>query len=206
MKSGWSIRPVSRLRGFWHRLWSSVRCGLLRAKGVQLGAGVRVLGLPVVARESRSTIAIGNNVVLTSALRMTALGVARPVILRTLAAGAEIVVGDDTGMSGATVCAIQSVRIGKRCLFGADVLVADTDFHEVDEIPRRYLPLPASEGKDAVVIGDDVFLGARSIVLKGVSIGNGSVIGAGSVVADDIPAGFVAAGNPARVIRALRHQ
>ena len=93
-----------------------------------------------------------------------------------------------------------------RCpgLIGADVMIADTDFHEVDVIARRHLPIPAPVESDAVTIGDDVFLGARSIVLKGASIGNGSVIAAGSVVTGAIPAGVVAGGVPARVLRPVR--
>ena len=83
-------------------------------------------------------------------------------------------------------------------------MIADTDFHEVDQIPRRHLPIPTPSERDAVSIGDDVFIGARSIVLKGSSIGNGSVIAAGSVVTGDIPAGVVAGGVPAKVLRPLR--
>ena len=107
-------------------------------------------------------------------------------------------------MSGTTVCAAYRITIGARVLIGADVMIADTDFHEVDQIPRRHLPIPTPSERDAVSIGDDVFIGARSIVLKGSSIGNGSVIAAGSVVTGDIPAGVVAGGVPAKVLRPLR--
>ena len=68
----------------------------------------------------------------------------------------------------------------------------------------KHPELVAVGQRRAIVIQDDVFLGARCIVLKGVTIGAGTVVGAGSVVSRSLPSGVVAAGNPARVIRALR--
>lgn len=54
-----------------------------------------------------------------------------------------------------------------------------------------------------IVIGNDVFIGARSIILKGVTIGDAAIIGAGSVVTKDVPAGAIAAGNPAKIVRTV---
>ncbi|MCP3973305.1 MAG: acyltransferase [bacterium] len=159
--------------------------------------------MPIVDAVAGSRVEVGDGVVLTSVSRKTALGVARPVILRTLSESAEIVIGADTGMSGTTVCARHSVRIGRRCLLGADVMICDTDFHAVEVVPRRHLPTPAPLPTDRVVVGDDVFIGARAIILKGVHIGDGAVVGAGSVVSEDVPARCIAVGNPARVIRSL---
>jgi acetyltransferase-like isoleucine patch superfamily enzyme len=115
--------------------------------------------------------------------------------------GAEIQIGDDTGMSGTTVCAMTSVIIGRGCLIGADVMIVDTDFHPIAPEGRRY----SAEGVTSapVRIGDNVFIGARTIVLKGVTIGDNTVIGAGSVVTKNLPANVVAAGNPARVLGPL---
>ncbi|WP_205676877.1 acyltransferase [Arthrobacter crystallopoietes] len=172
--------------------------------GAILGTGIRLWGAPIISRAENSEILIEDRVTLVSSPRWTALGVGRPTILRTLLAGAEIKLGEDSGFSGVTICSTKSVRIGSRVLCGADVLISDSDFHPVDEIPRTGAPIPLGRAQDAVKIGDDVFVGARSIVLKGVEIGDGSVIGAGSVVTSDIPKNVIAAGNPARVIRQLR--
>jgi acetyltransferase-like isoleucine patch superfamily enzyme len=88
------------------------------------------------------------------------------------------------------------IVIGRRCLIGPGVQVYDSDFHAVDPLDRR-----RSTGKtEAVRIGDDVFVGTNALILKGVQIGNGAVVGAGSVVTGDVPAGTVVAGNPARPI------
>jgi acetyltransferase-like isoleucine patch superfamily enzyme len=81
-------------------------------------------------------------------------------------------------------------------MFGADSVVTDTDFHAVHSVPRRY----AREGiaTEPVVIEDDVFVGMRAIILKGVRVGRGAVIGANSVVTQDVPENAIVAGSPAR--------
>jgi acetyltransferase-like isoleucine patch superfamily enzyme len=190
------------------RAWNDTALGLVfraitRTQGVKLGRAVRVIGRPIVEVASGSYIKVGDRCVMISRSRSTALGVSRPVILRTLREGAQIDIGPDVGLSGTTICAAKHVSVGNRVLFGADVLVTDTDFHEIDAIPRRYAAPPMPNEADRVVIGDDVFIGARSLILSGSTIGEGSVIGAGSVLKGEIPPRVVAAGNPCRVIRPL---
>jgi acetyltransferase-like isoleucine patch superfamily enzyme len=175
----------------------------LRRAGVELGEDLVILGRPIVARASSSRISIGDRVALVSRPEDTALGVGRPVILRTLAAGAVIEIGSDAGLSGTAICAAFAVKIGARVLVGADVVIADTDFHEIETVNRRHAPMPRPGEDDAVVVGDDVFIGTRAIILKGSRIGRGTVIGAGSVVTGSLPAGVVAAGNPCRPLRPL---
>ena len=174
----------------------------LRAAGVEVSARARIMGLPIVSRSEDSRIVIGDEVVLCSQSRWTALGVAHPVVLRTLRAGALLEIGRGTGISGGSFCAAQAIRIGERCLFGADVLVADTDFHASD-------PARRASGWDDIAcapvqIGDDVFIGARAVILKGVRIGDGAVVGAGAVVTRHVPAFAVVAGNPATIVRSRR--
>lgn len=163
---------------------------------------VTAIGRPIVCLAEGSSIEIGSGTTLISRAPNTPLGVARPVILRTLRPGARMVIGEHTGLSGATICASISVTIGNRVLMGADVLIADTDFHPVDMVPRRFEP-ESRAAAAPVVIGDDVFLGARSIILKGVEIGAGTVVGAGAVVTSSLPPGVVAGGVPCRVLRPL---
>lgn len=135
----------------------------------------------------------------------TALGVRGPVILRTLHEHAELIIGDDVGMSGSVVCAAIGVTIGDRCLFGADCMVIDTDFHNhgpLDDhgVHRRYSKPDWSTISSPIEIGDDVFLGTRSIVCKGVQIGAGAIVAAASVVTRDVPAGAIAGGAPAKIV------
>jgi acetyltransferase-like isoleucine patch superfamily enzyme len=89
--------------------------------------------------------------------------------------------------------------IGDRCLIGDSVIIYDSDFHNLQPEIRR----DARTSCAPVTIGDNVWIGSRAMILKGVTIGDDSVIGAMSLVNSSIPARCVAAGNPARVIREL---
>ena len=124
-----------------------------------------------------------------------------PVVLRTLTSEAKILIGERVGISGGSFCSAKEIQVGNDCLIGADVLIADTDFHPLRPSERHDSQKAFAEAKP-VRIMENVFIGSRVIVLKGVTIGAGSVIGSGSVVTQDIPAGCIAAGNPCRVIRA----
>jgi len=91
------------------------------------------------------------------------------------------------------------IRVGRDGLFGAHVEIFDSDFHELHP-RRRHGGTPKIAPVD---IGENVFMGMSVKVLKGVTIGADSVIGAGSVVTSSIPSGVIAAGSPARVVREL---
>ena len=119
-----------------------------------------------------------------------------------VAEGASLEIGDHSGFSGISLFCSTSIKIGAYVNCGGNVCIWDTDFHPLDIEARRVHYV--SEIKNApVVIGNDVFIGANSIVLKGVTIGDNSIIGAGSVVAKSIPAGEIWAGNPAKFIRTI---
>jgi acetyltransferase-like isoleucine patch superfamily enzyme len=173
-----------------------------RSKGVEITPGVIFNGWPIITMAPSSSISIGARFVATSMSRFTALGVRHPVVIRTLAPGAKITIGDDVGLSGTTICAVQSITIGKDCLFGADVTIVDTDFHPIAAAGRRYAPIEAAASRPCI-IGDNVFVGGGTYILKGSEIGENSVIGSNSVVTGKIPPNCIAAGNPAKVIRAL---
>jgi maltose O-acetyltransferase len=100
---------------------------------------------------------------------------------------------------GTSISAHTLVRIGDDCKIGQHAIVLDCDYHDIDD-PLHY----GGHGESLpVVLEAGVWLGARVTVLKGVTIGRSSVIAAGSVVTRDIPAGVLAGGMPARVIRPL---
>lgn len=118
--------------------------------------------------------------------------------------GASLHMGENTGMSSVSIICKQEISIGSNVRIGAGCLILDSDMHSVD------WRLRASKGNDIknarcepVSIGDYAFIGARSIILKGVHIGEKAVISAGSVVVDDIPANCMAGGNPCKVIKSL---
>lgn len=183
--------------------WQLVVVPSLRAAGVEMGENVQIQGWPIVSLAEDSRIRIGARCVLCSDSQINALGINHPVVLRTMRPGAEIVIGEDTGMSGGSICAAGSIRIGAGCLIGANVTLADSDFHAIRPANRRYNRNPDEIAVAPIVIEDNVFIGADAFVLKGVTIGKNSVIGAGAVVTRDIPPNAIAAGNPAKVIKLI---
>lgn len=169
--------------------------------GVSWGRGWRILGMPIIQRHRGSRIQIGERVVLRSWQTSNPLCPFHPVVLATWSADAEIRIGDNCGITGGSIIAAGRVEIGNSVLLGANVIIADTDFHPLSPTERQ------QDGQGGavrpIVIEDNVFIGTNAIVLKGVRIGAGSVIGAGSIVSSDIPPNVIAAGNPARPLRSL---
>jgi acetyltransferase-like isoleucine patch superfamily enzyme len=159
----------------------------------------RIYGLPLIQRHRGSEIRIGKRLHMRNWFSSNPLGVNHKSILATWSADSSIYLGDDVRMSGATICASEEIRIGSRVRIGANSTIIDTDFHPLGAETRNLTP---KAGRSvAVFIDDDVFIGTRAIILKGSRIGRGAVIGAGSVVAGEIPAYAIAAGNPAVIVR-----
>lgn len=97
---------------------------------------------------------------------------------------------------GVRISSADGICIGDNCMLANGVYITDSDWHGIYD--------RLSFGKASpVVIGDNVWIGDSAIVCKGVSIGENSIIGAGAVVVDPVPANCVAAGNPARVVKTL---
>lgn len=168
-------------------------------RGLQLGPGWRCYGLPIIQRHRRSRIRIGRGMNLRSAAMSNPLGPNHPVIISARRPGASLIIGDDFGMTGGSLICDESIAIGNRVWVGANAVIADTDFHPLDAALRRVRPLAAKTAP--ITIADDVFIGMNAIILKGVHVGEGAVIAAGSVVSRDVPPGTVAAGSPARIVR-----
>lgn len=123
----------------------------------------------------------------------------------------EIIIGNNVGISSACLWASKKINIGNNVSIGGDCVIIDTDAHPLDYHQRRneYIKTISVEEYEKKVatspisIEDDVWIGARCTILKGVTIGARSIIGAGSVVVKSIPPDSIAAGNPAKVIRCL---
>ena len=118
----------------------------------------------------------------------------------------ELVIGDNVGMSSCHIWCANRIIIGSNVKIGADSIIMDNDCHSLDYVKRRK---PESDQCDIIsapiTIDDDVLVGARSIIMKGVKIGKGSIIGIGSVVTKDVPPHSVAAGNPCRIIKMMNY-
>ncbi len=171
------------------------------AHGVRWRRGWRLYGTPLIQRHRGSRISAGEDLELRSWFSSNPLGVRQRCVLATWRAGAVIEIGAGVGMSGVTVCAQTTIRIGDRVMIGAGTTIVDTDFHPLAAAQRRLDPGGGTAAP--IEIGHDCFLGMHVIVLKSSVIGRGAVVGAGSVIAGSVPAGAVVAGNPARVVASL---
>jgi bifunctional N-acetylglucosamine-1-phosphate-uridyltransferase/glucosamine-1-phosphate-acetyltransferase GlmU-like protein len=166
-------------------------------------SNVKMFGKPIINRHANSKIIIESGVTLISDTKDNLAGINHPVILATLSQDAEIIIGKDSGLSGATICAAKSIKIGTYVGIGANVCIYDTDFHPIDPYERRYEDYKTKSSP--VIIDDYAWIGGNSIILKGVRVGKGSVVGAGSVVTKDVPDFEIHAGNPARFIKKIEY-
>lgn len=147
-------------------------------------------------------IALGKGVTINSSASSNPIGGDCRTVF-SIVPGAALTIGDRVGISNSTIVCHSSVTLGNDVVIGGNVKIYDTDFHQLSEGQRELDDRKAAR-KGAVAIRDRAFVGAHSIILKGVTIGEGAVIGAGSVVTKDVPAGEVWAGNPAAKIKAKK--
>lgn len=173
-----------------------------KLRGIKFGSNFRLRGLPIIYNAKGSRITFGNQVTINSSFFSNLIGLYQRTIIMARTSESEIEIGDNVGISGVTMYARKSIKIGSHTRIGANTKILDNDFHPVD--PELRLQ---SSNKNMcvrpVVIGENVFIGCNSLILKGTVIGDNTTIGAGSVVSGAIPANCVAAGNPAKVIRFL---
>lgn len=155
----------------------------------------RFYGRPVLIRKAGARLEIGRRVVALSKPRFNEIGLIQPVVFSLLTPQAVIHVGDDAGLSGCTLSARREIQVGQGTMIGSGALIMDHDAHALP-LPSKNQPVAAAP----VRIGRHVFIGARAIILKGVTIGDHAIVGAGAVVTKDVPAHHTAAGNPARIV------
>jgi acetyltransferase-like isoleucine patch superfamily enzyme len=163
----------------------------------QIGEGLFILGKAHLKIEKGGQVFIEKNMQIVGGSGYNLAGVSRPFTLH-IYKNAVLRIGNNNGFSGTSICCSKYIEIGNNNNFGGNVCIWDTDFHAFNfEDRRNGLMGPSKE----IIIGDDVFIGANTIILKGVTIGNRSIVGAGSIVTKNIPADEIWGGNPARFIR-----
>jgi acetyltransferase-like isoleucine patch superfamily enzyme len=156
---------------------------------VSIGASPRFNGRIIV--KNKGKIVIGDKLLINSHSWFNPVGIPHETILATIQSEAFIKIGDNVGISGASIVAQKGISIGNNVLIGGGTGIWDTDFHPLS------LDGPSVETSAAPIeIGNQVFIGARVTILKGVKIGHGAIIAAGSVVNRDVPDGYLCFGNP----------
>jgi acetyltransferase-like isoleucine patch superfamily enzyme len=153
---------------------------LRRAK---FGRGVLCTGKPSLVLKGK--LRVGNNVRIWSSIQQTRLSVFN---------GGELIVGNGTYINGARISAKHKIIIGNNCTIAPEVLIMDSDFHDLNDQSKEGTSSP-------IVIEDNAWIAARAVILKGVTIGKHAVVAAGAVVTKDVPPYAIVGGNPAKIIK-----
>ena len=144
-------------------------------------------GIPRI--DANGEIILGNRVKIWSHIHRTQL---------SAGGRGKLIIGDNTFINvGSIISAHFQITIGKNVQIAPGVILMDNDFHGVEDRNAEVIPTP-------ITIGDNVWLATRVVVLKGVTIGEGSTIATGAVVTKDVPPHSLAAGIPAKVIKSLK--
>lgn len=184
---------------------------LFKCKDITFGQNMCILGKMNVINQGK--IAIGDNFMMTNSHGINPISSNLQGAFYTELEG-RIRIGNNVGMSSTRMWIRNSLTIGNNVNIGACVLIIDTDSHQMDYRMRRRdaserftkAELQDNIKSAPITIEDDVWIGAHCIILKGVTIGARSIIGAGSVVTKSIPADCIAAGNPCRIIRTINNK
>ena len=170
--------------------------------GVETELGyVSLFGHPIISMAPGSRIRIGKGVVLVSDPLVNTAGINHPVILATLSSDAEIIIEDNVGLSGVSINCVNRCEIRQGAMLGANVNIWDTDFHSIDPQKRSIQQQIMDAKSSPIIIKENVWIGANSTVLKGVTIGENTVVGAMSLVNKSLPNNVVCAGIPARKVK-----
>lgn len=203
-KLSWAPRKFRKL---FYIKWNQL---LFWLWNIDFGVGMEIYNKVYLSICPGAKVCIGNNFRITS-------GEAFNPLCRNLRAAicAErpttvIEIGNDTGMSSPCIWAKERIIIGNRVKIGGDCILMDSDAHNLDFRIRGSKERIGQISKDIltaktspIIIDDDVLIGTRCIILKGVTIGKCSIIAAGSIVTKSIPANCIAGGNPCKVIHML---
>jgi acetyltransferase-like isoleucine patch superfamily enzyme len=124
----------------------------------------------------------------------------KPVFIQLARPEARLIIENNVYINyGTEISLVREVFIGSYSQIGIDCLIYDTDWHSIDGLDKD-VPIAPTR------IGRGVWLGARVIVMKGVTIGDNTVVASNSVVTNDLPGNVLAGGAPARVIRAIERK
>ncbi len=171
----------------------------LYLNGATVGYGLNAAGLLKIEVTRRGKLIIGNDFCVNSGENFNVIGRQQKTILWV---DGELRIGKNVGMSATAVICNHRILIGDNVKIGGNTVIYDTDFHNLNpEIRKDKKNDKQSAIKLPVIIEDNVFIGAHSTILKGVTIGKNSIIGACSVVTKNIPKNEIWAGNPAKFIR-----
>jgi len=190
------IYPPIKLRRAYNYVFYTL---LFKLKNIEFSAMPDIIGPFKII--NNGVIKFGTGIRFYSTFKSNPIGMTK-VCSIYVAEKASLSISNSAGFSGVSIYCAEEIIIGENFYCGANVSIWDTDFHPISFESRRQNEDHLAKTKK-IVIGDDVFIGANSIILKGVTIGDRSVIGAGSIVTKSVPSNQIWAGNPAKFIKTL---
>lgn len=191
-----------KLDGYHRKFDNIINRVVLWINGVEFDRSVLVSGRIFIRNEGKIRIGVGTRI--NSASWTNPIGGNDRTYLQIMRGGV-LSIGDNSGISNTAITVAESVNIGRNVFIGAGCKIYDTDFHPIEAEFRFGDTADITRTKTKrIIIEDGAFIGGHSIILKGTHIGENSVIGAGSVVAGNIPANEIWAGNPARFIKKIK--
>lgn len=187
------------------KVWILTNRMIFKFKNISYGSDLRIANKIYLKLKGNNSITIGNNFAFYSGAGYNPL--ARNIMgSLEMEKNAILNIGNNVGMSSTALRVYKSCKIGDNVKIGADTIIMDSDAHSLNYLYRRDGSLDRpNANKRGIIIEDDVLIGMRCIVLKGVTIGARSIIGSGSVVTKNIPSDCIAAGNPCKVIKFINH-
>lgn len=172
---------------------------ILRIQKIKFGKNLLLKGVPVIYKKRGSKLVLGNNITINSSFLSNLVGLYSRTVIITRTIDAEITIGDNVGISGATIYARKKITIGDNTLIGGNVKIFDNDFHPLN-IEARNIDDKMQIKSKQVQIGKNCFIGANAIILKGTILGDGCIVGAGAVVSGSFADNSKIVGNPAQKI------
>ena len=193
---------MHKLDGYHRKFDNIINRVVLWINGVEFDRSVLVSGRIFIRNEGKIRIGVGTRI--NSASWTNPIGGNDRTYLQIMRGGV-LSIGDNSGISNTAITVAESVNIGRNVFIGAGCKIYDTDFHPIEaEFGFGDTADITRTKTKRIIIEDGAFIGGHSIILKGTHIGENSVIGAGSVVAGNIPANEIWAGNPARFIKKIK--
>ncbi|WP_454803210.1 acyltransferase [Mucilaginibacter phyllosphaerae] len=169
--------------------------------GVKFSNDFVGFGIPILDINMEGKFTIGKKFWFNSG-KYHAMGGRQQQCYFVAARGAEIIIGDNVGVTSVAIICHNKISIGNNVKIGINTVIYDTDFHSLDARIRNRIPESIEGVKSRpVTIMDGAFIGGHTTILKGVTIGRNSIVGAGSVVFTSIPDEQVWAGNPASFVK-----
>jgi acetyltransferase-like isoleucine patch superfamily enzyme len=190
------VKLIKWLRYYFYNIINNI---IFYINNIVIDSSFKITGILYI--KNKGICKIGKNFKCNSGRNYNTIG--GDTILRlVISKGSMLNIGNNVGISNTTIYVANKITIGDNVLIGGGCKIWDTDFHSLDPY-IRIIKNDEIINTKPIIIKNNVFIGGNSIILKGVTIGENSIVGAGSIVTKDVPKNEIWAGNPAKFIKKI---